>query len=100
MSGAPCTIRKDGSKWHVERDGQFIRRCDTKRQACLIAALFAGNASAAVDGYRLEIERASRKIDRSNALRAAQYWAVSLGLSPGHVRADADTGEPLEGGAP
>lgn len=87
---APGTLR-----WHVlNEDGDFVRRCSTKREAALIVAVLDGDASKAPVLYRLWVRNAERK-NLSNPVVAAILSAQLLGLKPAQVNADPSTGEPL-----
>ena len=93
----PTTVRKDGSWWVIERDGKFIKRARTKKLASLTGILLDGDPSVAVEWYRLTVAEARRTHhNEADVFRSAIYSAKVLGLSPDHVRADPDTGKPID----
>jgi len=91
------TVRKDGSWWVIERDEKFIQRARTKKLASLTGSLLDGDLSVAVEWYRLTIAEARRvHHNEADVFRSAIYSAKTLGLRPDHVRADPDTGKPID----
>ncbi len=86
---AKATVRKDGSKWIVERDGTFLRRVTTKRLAVLTGLLLDGDISVAPAWYRATLDAAKREHrDHRHALSSAKLSAYVIGLGPADVRAD------------
>lgn len=86
-------------KWHVlkSESGKLVRRCHTKRQAQLVAAVLDGDISAAPALYREDLKHNLRRVSsREDALRGAMLSASIMGLGPKEVKVDPTTGEPLD----
>jgi hypothetical protein len=98
QSKNPATVIKDGSWWNVERDGvRLLSRINTKKLAVLTKRMFDGDASAAPEWYRLTLTYERKAFpDEAMALRSTVLAAKTLGLRPDHVRADPDTGKPID----
>lgn len=75
-------------RWRVlSADGQHVRGLDTKIEATMTCEVLNGDVTRAPELYR--------RWHRRGGAGAAMLSARLLGLLPGHVRADPDTGEPL-----
>jgi hypothetical protein len=94
------TIEKQSTgslRWYVISEGRMLVRCETKKLARLYQQLFQGDLGVAQEWYRLILKYARRRMSEGDALRYACGAAEYYGLRPSHVRADPETGEPLDG---
>ena len=91
--GPPGTLR-----WRlVWPDGTMWQRYETRWLAEAVLAIVSGDPSRAPVAYREVLRRSRKQMRELDALRYTRMWAAALGLSLTAVRADARTGEPLEG---